>query len=339
MRYNYTNRNTYAFTLFFNHFYTREGIFMIKFKEMSYKNFGRCILMSNGLVELAATLDVGPRIIRFSKVGGENILLEDIDRKVNQDDNRVLFAKNFGSDMGTWQMYGGHRLWASPEAMPRTYYPDNQPIDFKTEGNRLILMPKPQVVTRQQLRIEIVMSEDSPKADIYHYITNLSLWSQEFAPWALTVLSVGGVEVVPMPNRPTGLLHNRKLTLWDYARMNDTRVTWGDKYIILRQNPDAEGPFKFGIDSQHGWAAYFNHGDVFLKKFDIIEGADYPDEGMCFETYTNPIFLEMESLGALKRVKPGETSSHHESWELIPDLSLPSENEDDIERTLSPYIN
>ena len=50
---------------------------MVKFEEVTYKSFGRCISMSNGRVELLATLDFGPRIIRFSKIGGENVMLED----------------------------------------------------------------------------------------------------------------------------------------------------------------------------------------------------------------------------------------------------------------------
>lgn len=312
---------------------------MVKFEEVTYKSFGRCISMSNGRVELLATLDFGPRIIRFSKIGGENVMLEDAERTVNKDEFLSLFAEKFGGDLGTWKIYGGHRLWTSPEALPRSYYPDAEPVAYKTEGSRLTLTPPPQRWTQQQHEIEIVMGEDTGRVDLYHKITNTGAWAQEFAPWCLSVLAPGGVEVVPMPSRPTGLLHNRKLTLWDYTKMNDARVTWGDKYILLRQDPAADRAFKIGLDSQHGWAAYFNHGDVMLKKFDIIAGAAYPDEGMNFETYTSAVFLEMESLGAYQKVEPGESAEHHESWELIPDLAFPGTEEADIEAVLSPYVD
>ena len=311
---------------------------MIKFEEVTYKTFGRCISMSNGSIELLATLDFGPRIIRFAKIDGENFMKEDGNFSINQDENAPLFAEKFGEDLGTWKIRGGHRLWTSPEAMPRTYYPDAEPVFYQTDGNRLTLTPPPQRWTQQQLEIELVMSEDSNRVDLYHKITNLGPWPQKFAPWALSVLSTGGIEVVPMPNRPTGLLHNRKLTLWDYTKMNDPRVDWGDRFILLTQDPTADTPFKFGIDSQHGWAAYFNFGDVMLKKFDIIDGAEYPDDGMSFETYTCAEFLEMESLGQYKEVEPGCSATHHESWELICDLPFPGKDEDAIYNALSDYV-
>lgn len=311
---------------------------MINFEEVNYKNFGRCIAMRNDQVELLATLDFGPRIIRFSKIGGENVMLEDIERKINKDEFPELFAEKFGEELGTWKIYGGHRLWTSPEALPRSYYPDSQPVSYRTENNRLILTPQPQKWNQQQHEIEIVMAENAGKVDLYHRIVNIGAWPQEFAPWCLSVLAPGGIEVIPMPNRPTGLLHNRKIALWDYTKMNDPRVTWGDKYILLRQDSNATCAFKIGLDSQHGWAAYFNHGDVFLKKFDVLEDAVYPDDGMNFETYTSEVFLEMESLGAYKKIEPGACASHHESWEMIPDLSFPGTEENEIEKALHSYV-
>ncbi len=311
---------------------------MFKIEESEYKNYGRCLRMSNDSIELFVTLDCGPRIIRFAKIGGENMMFEDIERQVNTDDKKELFANAFGEDLGTWKILGGHRLWTSPEAMPRSYYPDCEKVEYIVDGNAVTFIPPVQRFNQQQHEIKVVISETEAKVDIYHRITNTGAWPQHFAPWTLSVLSAGGIEVVPMPNRPTGLLHNRKLTLWDYTKMNDERVTWGDKFIYLRQDKNVNCPFKFGLDSQHGWAAYFNHGDVMLKKFDIIDGADYPDEGMNFETYTNNLFIEIESLGEYKVVNPGEDTTHHESWELIADMAFPvSQAEDDVSNLLVPY--
>lgn len=51
-----------------------------------------------------------------------------------------------------------------------------------------------------------------------------------------------------------------------------------------------------------GWAAYLLHGDVFMKQFDHEAGATYPDLGCNCEFYTEPGFLEVESLGPLRRL-------------------------------------
>ncbi len=312
---------------------------MIKFEEVTYKSFGRCISISNGKIELLATLDFGPRIIRFAEVGGKNAMMEDDERVLNQLKDAAVFAEKYGKDTGVFYNYGGHRLWVSPEALPRTYYPDNTPVSYQAEDNVLTLTPPPQKWTQQQLEIKVIMSETENKVDVYHKVTNIGPWPQKFAPWALTVLAPGGVEVIPMPNRPTGLLHNRKIALWDYAKMNDPRVLWGDKYIFLTQDPAAKTPFKFGIDSQHGWSAYFNHGSAFIKKFDVLSNVEYPDDGMNFESYTCNAFIEMESIGEYKVVEPGDAITHHESWEMVPDMAFPGYDETAITTILAAYID
>ena len=47
----------------------------------SYENYGRCVKISNGTVEAYVTIDVGPRVIRYAFVGGENVLFNDIARR------------------------------------------------------------------------------------------------------------------------------------------------------------------------------------------------------------------------------------------------------------------
>ncbi len=311
---------------------------MVNIKEIAFGSFGRCVEVSNGIIDFVATLDFGPRIIRFGAVGGANMMLEDSEDTVNQNGNKDLFAEKYGEDKGVWHIYGGHRLWTSPEAMPRSYYPENEPVDYEVIENGVRLMPKEQVWTQNKMQIEITMQDNSNIVDVKHTITNTGAWPVEFAVWALTVLSQGGKEVVPMPQRATGLLRNRNLTLWDYTKMNDKRVYWGDKYITLRQDTSADCAFKFGIDSEHGWAAYFNHGDMMVKYFEAKPNGNYPDGGMCFETFTDPTFIEMESLSELKKVEPGDSIVHSEQWQLFKDVAEPSNDEAEIQAVVDKYI-
>lgn len=311
---------------------------MIEQKEVIHQKFGRCIALSNGLIEAWVTVDLGPRIIRFARIGGENILFEDIADEENQYKNAEVFYSAFGKDLGVFHLYGGHRLWAAPEQLPRTYYPGNTPVDFELTEYGILLRCGEQRWTQQKMEIEIVMKDNSDTIDLYHKITNMGAWPQKFAPWCITVLSRGGKEIIPMPKRKTGLLHNRKLTLWEYTKMNDPRVYWGDRYITLMQDVSVKTAFKIGIDSDAGWAAYCNHGDLFVKRFDMISGGSYPDDGMNYETFTNEYILEMESLGELKEVLPGESSSHHESLQLIGGVQCPSNREEEIDRVVQQYI-
>ena len=61
---------------------------MVSYKEISYKNYGKCLEISNGAIDLLVTLDVGPRIIRFGFCGEKNMLFEDIDRE-----QRIIIKK------------------------------------------------------------------------------------------------------------------------------------------------------------------------------------------------------------------------------------------------------
>ena len=128
------------------------------------------------------------------------------------------------------------------------------------------------------------------------------------------------------------------IALWPYTKLTDKRLTLGDRYITLRQDTEATSSCKFGINSEHAFAMYFNHGDVFVKKFDLTDGGVYPDGGMSFETYTNKSFLEMESLGELKTVAPGETICHSEYWSLTKGDAPKSFDDEEIDELVKKYV-
>lgn len=301
-------------------------------KEIEYKNFGRCLELSNGIVKAIATIDIGPRIINYSFINGDNIMFEDLDR--------VFFRsgpefEKFGG--GTWYSYGGHRLWFSPEGMPKSYYPDNNPVAYEKIENGICLKSEPQKWNQYVYEIDVVLDPDSTKLSLTHKITNLAAWPVELALWPITVLSAGGKEIIPQPQKDTGLLGNRLLALWPYTKMTDARVHWGDKYITLTQDSQNTDSFKFGINSEHGFAMYFNHGDMFLKQFTPIEEGNYPDGGMNFETYTNALFLEMETLSETVKLAPDATASHCEYWSLHKE-EFPSEDENELEKLVKKYV-
>ena len=112
---------------------------MVSYQEISYKNYGKCLEISNGAIDLLVTLDVGPRIIRFGFCGKENMLFEDIDREqnYNKEDMRAIYGQD-----KTWYLYGGHRLWISPEYAD-TYYPDNTPIAYEKIKNGAVFVRLP----------------------------------------------------------------------------------------------------------------------------------------------------------------------------------------------------
>ena len=55
----------------------------VKVEKTAYKGWKNCYRVSNGEVELIVTGDVGPRIIRFGFVGGQNLFKEFADQTRN----------------------------------------------------------------------------------------------------------------------------------------------------------------------------------------------------------------------------------------------------------------
>ena len=129
---------------------------------------------------------------------------------------------------------------------------------------------------------------------------------------------------------------NTGYRLWPYAKMNDPRIHWGQLYAVLDNDPTDSSAYKFGYANEDGWIAYFNHGQAFVKKFDYIRGAKYPDMGSSYQTYTSDWGVELETLSPLQFVKPGKTISQVETWYVVPSEGLPTYDDDEISKKLEP---
>ncbi len=290
---------------------------------ITWGGWPNCVHVSNGEIELIATTAVGPRIMRFGFVGGQNFLKE--------------YAEQLGKTGGDeWRIYGGHRLWHAPEAIPRTYWPDNTPIAHEWEGDTLILRQPVEPTTGIQKEIEISMDAKGSHVTVMHRLINRNLWEIETAAWAMSVVAPGGRAIFPQEEyrpHPEYLLPARPLVLWHYTNMRDARWTWGEKFIQLRQDPAARTKQKVGFYNSQGWAAYELGHELWYKRYDVRPGANCPDHGCNTETFTDGNMLEIETLSPLTRLAPGERLEHTEEWFLYK-LSL-GVDEAGMERALA----
>jgi hypothetical protein len=283
-------------------------------RKVAYKGWKNCRRISNGKIELIVTTDVGPRVIRFGFVGGQNLFKE--------------YTAQLGKRGGKkWRIYGGHRLWHAPEAEPRTYFPDNFPVAVEKRGNVIGFVQPVETTTGIAKEIDIRIAGGN-RVELVHRLRNTGLWPVELAPWALSVMAPGGTAIVPLPKRgthPEDLLPGNLLTIWLYTDMSDRRWTWGRKYILLRQ--DSAPPQKLGAFVPDGWAAYALNGQLFVKEFSGTSG-QYTDFGCNFEMFTNDEMLELESLGPLAKIEPGACVEHKETWSLFDNVPAPQADRD-----------
>jgi hypothetical protein len=194
--------------------------------------------------------------------------------------------------------------------------------------------------TQLQKQIRIHLDAERNHVRIIHRVTNHGKQPVALAPWALSVMAPGGHAIVPhekyIPHADR-VLPVRSMALWGYTEMADPRWTWGSKYIQLRQDSAAVSYQKFGMMVTQGWAAYANGDRVFLKRFPFDPKAVYPDFGCNAEFFTNQKMLEVESLGPLTTLKPGEFVTHPEDWFLFRGVRVGT-NDQTIEEALTPLL-
>lgn len=294
-------------------------------EKYSYKGWPNCVRLSNPKIELVVTADVGPRVIRYALPGKPNAFREDEETLGRTGDAQ-------------FHSYGGHRLWHAPESYPRTYVADNTPVAVAETPEGIRFRPIPEASTGIQKEWLVRLFPGSSHVCILHRLTNVGIWPVRLAPWAISVMTAGGVGILPLPPRGThkeDLVPTGRLALWAYTDMTDTRWHWGNQYILLRQDSQRPMPQKIGVSAYPGWAAYASAAGLFIKCFSHDTHREYPDLNVSGELFTNDKILEVESLGPLTTLTTGEFVEHREDWFLFEPVPLPQRDED-VERDILP---
>lgn len=309
------------------------GVKTVKGEEVEHGNWKTAFRISNDTVQLIVSTEVGPRILLFGFVAEENEFHEIPEHSGKSGDQ-------------TFRVYGGHRLWVAPE-IASTYYPDNLPVTVRRQPKAFVFTAPPESTPpgkNLQKEIEIDLAETGTRVTVTHRVRNLGSEPTEMAPWALSVMAGGGRAILPLPPRapmaPETLLPQGVLALWSYTDLADPRWRIGTRYIQLLQAIKCSGAFQQqmgGIFNPLGWGAYFRRGHLFVKKAEVQAGAKYPDFGCNFEVYTDPDSLELETLGPLRNLEPGNTAEYAEQWWLFKDIDA-GEDEKWIDSVILPAV-
>jgi hypothetical protein len=301
----------------------------VKVERTEYKGWPNCYCVSNGEIELVVTGDVGPRVIRFGFVGGQNLFKE--------------YPEQLGrSGEEKFQLRGGDRVWKAPEDPIATWAPDNVAVEVKTTATGLVAREPVEPLTKLQKEIEIDMAPSGTQVTVIHRITNKSLFPLEFAPWALTMMAQGGIAITGFPPRgkhPVNLEATNPLVMWAYTNLADPRWKFTKKYMMLQQDPNNSDAQKLGLFNPDTWAGYLLNGELFVKRAAADPAATYTDFGCSFEIFTNNDFLEMETLGPMTKVLPEHTVEHAERWALFRSVRPAALTDDELTRVLTPLLD
>jgi len=301
-------------------------------ETIEYYGWQNNLRIFNNEVEVIVTLEVGPRVLGYRHLpSGENVFAH--------------FPKQLGKvDETEWCIRGGHRLWLAPEHPELSYHLDNQAVSWRrndTTGEVLIdsVLESPHRIRKT---LGLLLADNGSRVTARHLVTNEGSSPITVATWALSVMQPGGLEIIPQPalgEHPRDLLPNRGMVLWPYTDLSDPRLTFGQKFWMLRQAEDYL-PTKLGLAHREKWIGYVLNDSLYLKTFDHVAGANYPDGGCNFETFTNTEMLEIESLGPLVTLEPGQSTEHFEKWHVFPLTEQTQiESEESLAQWLAPFLD
>jgi hypothetical protein len=306
---------------------------VIRVEKREYRGWPNAYCLTNDTIELVVLADVGPRIVHYGFSGGENQFYEFTQQA----------ALCGGSE---FRLYGGHRLWAWPE-VDRTYFPDNRPVEVAETPTGAIFAAPTEVDppgTSLRKTIAVELSKQGTCVKVVHTIANLNPSPTELAVWAPTVMRPGGRAILPFPPRAAmdkGHFQSvSPLTLWSFTDFTDSRWVLGRDFLQLIQQQKPSGRFPeqmSGLFNPAGWGVYVRSGFAFLKHTTVVAGARYPDFGSNLEVFTNSEFLELETLGPIVGLQPGEVAHHTEYWWLFDGLP-PITTEDSIRSSILPLV-
>lgn len=272
-------------------------------RKIDYAGFKNCIYISNTVCEAVITTEVGPRILRYSRVGYPNLLYVD------------EYAAGQTEETKTWRAYGGHSFdvvldgkeHLKPEnvSVPYTLSDDGiyfEAVDF--EGYKKTVSVR--MCRRGGLEIKETV-ENTSEAEV-----KVSLMGN-------TLLCNGGTMAVPCSAR--------KHIFGEFCELEpDLRCTTvGKNLTLVKQDPLYNTENKLAFDLDEMWCGYFTKGSLFVMTTPETEGTYRNGRNFYYEC--SPKNVKISSVSPETVLKKGESLTHTEVWNIF-DTCIQPESED-----------
>lgn len=306
-------------------------------KKSNYNEWGKdwdsVFVVKNGIVTLAAVPKIGGRIMQYDLGSHPSIYVDE--------SNKGLMP--IDGDM----MVGGFRMlpspqsdfgWPSPPKLDCGEYKvtikSNSPdsVEFVLESPiEDATATKYQKHKGLQFKRTITLYRSSTRVKVLMTMLNKGQQNMQHGIWDITqvICSNNGSEYdtnniwVYFKRNPSSKLGKGA----GYVRYSEQSPSDGSDRSQWLPDGGGEGIFaaqykkkvgKIGADCKDGWISYVDKHDgyAYVKTFTYEEGKTYPDSGASVQvyTYSNYPTLEVEVLGPLVDLKPGDSTIMEENW-------------------------
>lgn len=267
-----------------------------------HKDMGRMLWLEQNDIQIGIALDYGIRVRHLSIKGMENLYYE----------QPSDLSDGFSTPAG-WKLRGGHRLWMTPEC-DESYYPDDTPVSYTLKENGVLIVQDTEPWLKIQKTLEITFQPDGTVHLIHHFY-NRNDHPITGASWGVNSLDGSGKVWIDFTAGQSDYAPQRFVSLWGATNLSDPRLKILKNEIVAEHQPITDY-FKIGVYSPGGKAILESKGQKLTMTYAVPPSCTLPDNGCNFELYMAKAFLEMETLGSVAQIAPGESVSHWETWKL-----------------------
>lgn len=284
----------------------------MQIEQVAFRGWENAYRLTLGQAEMIALAEVGPRIISLTVNGGPNLLYVDPE------------TVGGGQGDGAWHIYGGHRIWLSPETED-AYAPDNAPCQATMEDGALTLTTPVDPDTK--LVKTLAIWAEGERFVVESRILNTSDFINHGAVWCLTCVAPQGA--IAFPWGSSGSWAVKRIQWWanwaDHSSQIGSEQYQPTQDLFVVRPTGEEG--KLGTYAQEGWVALCRDDATLIKSFTPEAHATYPDDGCSLEVYTCADFIEMETLTPLQTLLPGAEIAQREVWTISAQAVDPTDGE------------
>lgn len=317
--------------------YTALAISLLSLQTMSAQHPGTQIVSAHGNENCIELFNESSRVVLEPKLGGR-VLVYALKGK------NVLWInpENEGNPYTPGEPYG-HPGAGRFDYGPEQTGPKKSALFFGSWVGK-ITGPREAVMVSQQdpatgitLERRFTLDESGSHLSCTQIIRNTSGRTARHYHWSRTFAKGGGISLTPLnphSKYPKGYLVYGPGDVMDFKPEEEANIRTRDGILEIM---GAISRPKLVMDCDKGWLAYITlDNQLFIKKFKIYPDRPYGDMAAPTASiwYNKDLMCEIEPLGPLEVLEPGESASFTEHWYLY-DYNYPADRKADLEEIKS----
>lgn len=282
----------------------------ITIDRLIYRGWVDSYRLTTGRTSVVVVPEIGGRVMEFS-LDGRNVIWE----------NREEFGKTYPITK-EWHNYGGYKIWLAPQDL--WGWPPDPMLDFAKANVELLRnnqgQPVLKLTSAPSLESKVVFEkeisfDESGELLVKQRMYNIGGTTIRYSIWGVTQVKTPCFVVFPLKAK-SRFAGGINYIMTDSRRSRQFSSRTG---LCITTYLGEVG--KIGSDSDGPWMVWFKDDLAYVKIFEPMkENEDYPDGGCSVEVFTSEDklgYVEMEILGPIVTLRPGEHAELSERWRIF----------------------